>query len=878
MSNDLTENKLEQSISSLRISVRAFHCFQQAGIKTLRDLVQKTDVELLEYRNFGKKTLRETQKLLSRMNLSLGQKGAESSFPKVNIDDIKQYEKLIIPISELSLSKRSLNCLREANIKMVACVVKRTEEELLKFKNFGKKSLREIKERLAGLGLELGEEFDCQKFQAFSATCSNRSSHSLQAQELSLSQCLSYIGEKIIEPNSLKKHIKNRKMLEIIQSRFFLDKKKTLEEIGKSLSITRERVRQLENGAINVLYDLLDMPNKRFVHQFANEIKEGRGIKVLENDSCAVSTLEFKLFNIILKRWDKKIEFDNVARFWLDKRNASLVERLDKELLKKCILGNLYSSDDIKKLAQYVLEHFNLPENSHLGLTRLISEHWFKKVQNQHAFKSISGVEICAGLIKEYYPKGIALYRDIDSFITLTKTKGYAELSDKNKRALIGYILRSDDLLLWDWGVYIHKDNIKIDQSLLEEVDKWLYGKFKPGVSRVSLWGAFSQLEKQCKARGIPNEHALYSCMKLKYGNKYHFLKVPHVYAHKVSEPIAIGETLEKYVKNADSIVEIKQIMNDLGLKDYQITQHLLDSGKILQCENGRYIHEDKLNFGKQDLRLMSDFVAREVKLHKHISVRHIYEENVVTCKKCNVLDPRVLYSILSKKLYRNLFFPRFPYILEKDHRIETDKRFSFNDLVNHFFDSKKRVVYYKELHDYFVKERRYPDSMVGNICYLCDNVLQYAKGAYISLETLNWTSDKLNQLEGIATKKFQDCCKAGHFYAEIDVLLEETLPKIDDLIDVSWQKKLLIELLERINTIRILGSMDSVYVVVPNANQIDTTEDLVCSILKKEFNGAANKDQFLKHLHALKITKVLDHGGRKYKIINEEIINQGID
>jgi DNA-directed RNA polymerase subunit alpha len=73
------------------------------------------------------------------------------------------YEKLRLPISELELSVRSSNCLREANIKSIAELVKKTEEEMLSFKNFGKKSLTEIKELLAGMGLSLGLQVDPKK-------------------------------------------------------------------------------------------------------------------------------------------------------------------------------------------------------------------------------------------------------------------------------------------------------------------------------------------------------------------------------------------------------------------------------------------------------------------------------------------------------------------------------------------------------------------------------------------------------------------------------------------------------------------------------------------------------------------------------------------
>ena len=59
-------------------------------------------------------------------------------------------------VDELELSVRSANCLQNANIRYIGELVQRSEAEMLKTKNFGRKSLNEIKEVLASMGLELG--------------------------------------------------------------------------------------------------------------------------------------------------------------------------------------------------------------------------------------------------------------------------------------------------------------------------------------------------------------------------------------------------------------------------------------------------------------------------------------------------------------------------------------------------------------------------------------------------------------------------------------------------------------------------------------------------------------------------------------------------
>jgi DNA-directed RNA polymerase subunit alpha len=69
-------------------------------------------------------------------------------------------ENLLRSVDELELSVRSANCLKHANIKLIGDLVQKTEAEILATKNFGRKSLNEIKEILSEMGLNLGMKID----------------------------------------------------------------------------------------------------------------------------------------------------------------------------------------------------------------------------------------------------------------------------------------------------------------------------------------------------------------------------------------------------------------------------------------------------------------------------------------------------------------------------------------------------------------------------------------------------------------------------------------------------------------------------------------------------------------------------------------------
>ncbi|PYT20491.1 MAG: DNA-directed RNA polymerase subunit alpha [Acidobacteria bacterium] len=78
--------------------------------------------------------------------------------PERSLDKLS--EQLNRSVEELELSVRSYNCLKNANIQTIGELVQKTEAEMLRTKNFGRKSLNEIKEILGGMGLSLGMKLD----------------------------------------------------------------------------------------------------------------------------------------------------------------------------------------------------------------------------------------------------------------------------------------------------------------------------------------------------------------------------------------------------------------------------------------------------------------------------------------------------------------------------------------------------------------------------------------------------------------------------------------------------------------------------------------------------------------------------------------------
>lgn len=131
--------------------------------------VEKTRVENVNVASFDKLTLEVTtngsisakeaiaiaSKIMIehlKVMVELSEKASNTDYMievKVDNDD----SKLDIKVEELDLSVRSLNCLKRAEINTVAELANKTEEDMIKVKNLGRKSLKEIKEKLEALGL-----------------------------------------------------------------------------------------------------------------------------------------------------------------------------------------------------------------------------------------------------------------------------------------------------------------------------------------------------------------------------------------------------------------------------------------------------------------------------------------------------------------------------------------------------------------------------------------------------------------------------------------------------------------------------------------------------------------------------------------------------
>ncbi len=157
------EDRLNQilriPITDFELSVRARNCLNKMQITTLGDLVQRTEQELLSYKNFGETSLTEIKEILHSKGLRLGMPreeavaSIEAHAQRMSTGD--RSDVLNKPILELNLSIRARRTVETLGCLTLGDMTEHSAEELLGMPNFGQTSLQELRSKLAEYGLKL---------------------------------------------------------------------------------------------------------------------------------------------------------------------------------------------------------------------------------------------------------------------------------------------------------------------------------------------------------------------------------------------------------------------------------------------------------------------------------------------------------------------------------------------------------------------------------------------------------------------------------------------------------------------------------------------------------------------------------------------------
>ncbi len=799
----------------LGLSNRAINVLKREKIKTGEQLLDYEDGRFGKLRNIGVTTaieLIQAKKLLLENNIGEEiNNGIELNDPKLEEVLLRDYK------SVLGLSKKALNYFNENNVISVHDLITFTDKYTDKNKYCNSKVYKEaFNTRKYLLKSNILKEIDKSRFKdwqsliEFIKSCFNNNVMNL-----------------------------NKRALEVLKDRYgYSCQEMTLEEAGRLFSVTRERIRQIQMKFEKKISERLIKNGADKLVDALDRVNSFEDLAILENNDC-----EWRVISELINKLDIGINIYPKYKLILKGINLDFIIQ---KIKKKTLIGKLVERDELIILIKDVFNNEGIKETQvrFNAIFNVADNCIYHKVGKYYSLRKITLMEISEMVIKEKFPDGINLYENWEELSQEIK-KDFPELSKEimSQRAIVANALRSNNIILWGWGKYIHIDHVKVDKKLLDLVVGWIVSKFKSNMPSVSTNGAFCEYKEKCINACVPNEHALYSLLRIHYPDKFNYLKDP-IILPKTKKFKKRYELVEEYLMNQNKPVQISKISKDLGIRNYQFTNAFGKSENIFMYDRSSYLHRNKIKLNKSYLDKLVNWLYKAIDKDSHVNVRKVAKENPAYCDLAGIKTDRILYRVLSENTDESVYFPKYPIIMKSDDKTK-DKIKSIILLITEYFD-KYPLCSYEQLIDDFVEKRGYLKWTIDNtLTKLSENlIVRYTSNEYVTLNFLNWNGAKTKELTDIAENYFSKQEKLGFSYVYIYDLLEQKLPILGN--NCLWQFDLLVKMLEKINSISVF---DKIYIIKPNINKNECLADILKQILLNEFGGATNINEFENYL-----------------------------
>lgn len=163
-----------------------------------------------------------------------------------------------------------------------------------------------------------------------------------------------------------------------------------------------------------------------------------------------------------------------------------------------------------------------------------------------------------------------------------------------SERYVHSALSQSNQVLLWDRGTFVHTDNVRIPELLLQEIETWVVGQLETGLPFMSVYGVFESFEEPCIRSGVPLETALYTCLRRTSKGLLQFPRYPHIVLGRgLAQRVPVSVLVEQYVEDAGGPVAIKELRQhfvvEIGLKDFQLSNALRDFANVIRVSPGTY-------------------------------------------------------------------------------------------------------------------------------------------------------------------------------------------------------------------------------------------------------------------------------------------------
>ncbi|MTI57279.1 hypothetical protein [Geosporobacter ferrireducens] len=636
-------------------------------------------------------------------------------------------------------------------------------------------------------------------------------------------------------------------------------KKSTLDELGKKYNLTRERTRQIAKKTLNVVFS----PFKKYIEALRSKIESNRGFISIDNLYLTdIISCEMKcIFKYLLYENDISYDIENGMLYTSSSEGVQSIVRDLKQYLREVLPCIEITEEDIVTAIEMFLgtvdgEGVLYNINS---LLKIAKEKVLVKCSNGYKFDNVSKSEMYVYIFAKEFPTGLAIYKDFD--ILTDKLRAYSEWGCEldSKRNVTSILVNRENqgVILWGWGEYIHTSNLDIKKEDLEVVVTYIKGQLEQGIGQLSVLRPFELYSEYLAEKNIPNEYALYSCLRMFYGDEFYLPKAPWILPPDVSERQTNDEVVESFLYEYGEEITYEELKEEFiirrGWKESMLLQAMTVSEKIIRSNRSNFCNIDVVGIDEKLLLPLIMLANNKLGKESTISIRKIFTERKAYCYQHNISNDILLYSILKYYYSDKLSFPRYPHVQKIGH--ENQGEINYRNLVEKFIEDANRPVFRTELIEKFENRMGWERYTLDNALSLSNMIIPVESGhEYVHRKVIGWNKEKQSKLKNCLIEKMQELINQNIYFTSLSLLLRthffESLPELDS--DITWTTDILNTFIGDITELETLGTKKLVLIMVPNPINVEDEIDLIEFILKSKFDGAAKLRELEKELESI--------------------------
>lgn len=376
----------------------------------------------------------------------------------------------------------------------------------------------------------------------------------------------------------------------------------------------------------------------------------------------------------------------------------------------------------------------------------------------------------------------------------------------------------------------------------------------------MSVSGVFAQYADECRRVGMISESALYACLRQSGNDALTYPRYPYIYLRRRgTEHVPAYLIVEDWLRDAEGPVPNKRlkefVCSEMGMKPFQLANIKKQLPNVVQNDAWEYLHTSVLTFGKAEVAPLVSHAKRLLSHSASVSAAKIFRDKAVTCHQIGISGPRMLFNVLREFASDTLNCNGYPTVKVQTTQEAGKWRGVVAD-VEAFVKAQGRPCSSDELGEEFVDKLGYRPSTVFSVLYR-GNVFRYLQGCVVHRDVIEWNDAKQLQLENVLRETYREARATGSAYGELDRVIEARegqLPLLGQ--GLLWTSTLLADLAAKCDSFVVIGTAENAFVEIPNDLGILSLSDLVALLLRNEYGGAANHEQFTKAMRARNIVR----------------------